>query len=360
MRTTLTEIENFLREGRHKIKAYSMDTLNSANDLGISDIFEVKELILDDNCQSLNLSEIFSECSSTTASPPATSVKEICSDNESKENNDIVILPHRCRKTSLPHKSPECGLDAYPGVVLKFANDKVYITSKPTDYPTFSRYKSRVHIGKRHRSKCQSYYPSPYIFSESMKRKYQNEYLKSEFTFPSSDHLYNEFTNIEGQCFWGNGFSSSSFFSRAINNLHKREYQTNEHNFDSVSDEFEEGLVVGIGGIGSPRSSSVDSLCSSPKQKKKKKHGNKRIRSKTKSSGEKICSSCSTTQTPIWREVKESWGDNWQEILLCNACGLQWRMCGLRCIDCRYVPRASEKRSKKCTRCENGKWYRKV
>jgi hypothetical protein len=89
--------------------------------------------------------------------------------------------------------------------------------------------------------------------------------------------------------------------------------------------------------------------------------------------GEKVCSSCSSTSTPIWREVKEQWGDGWDHILLCNACGLrklfqtlchliiiivEWRMAGLRCAKCLYVPRASEKREKACTRCPDGFWYR--
>ena len=99
----------------------------------------------------------------------------------------------------------------------------------------------------------------------------------------------------------------------------------------------------------------------SPKVKQKKKVVKpKRTRSKeAKIHAEKFCASCKTNQTPIWREVKESWGDAWQEIMLCNACGLQWRMAGLRCSHCQYVPRASEKKSKKCTKCDTGVWYRK-
>jgi hypothetical protein len=51
--------------------------------------------------------------------------------------------------------------------------------------------------------------------------------------------------------------------------------------------------------------------------------GQKRPRSRQRSASEKYCYSCKTTQTPIWREVKDTWGDGWEDVMLCNACGLR-------------------------------------
>lgn len=46
-------------------------------------------------------------------------------------------------------------------------------------------------------------------------------------------------------------------------------------------------------------------------------------RRRTRTDSEKVCASCETTVTPIWREVRENWGDGWENIMLCNACGLR-------------------------------------
>ncbi|KAI3631528.1 hypothetical protein MIR68_010411 [Amoeboaphelidium protococcarum] len=75
---------------------------------------------------------------------------------------------------------------------------------------------------------------------------------------------------------------------------------------------------------------------------------------KPSTAGSKCCTSCKTRDTPIWREVKEQWGPEWKSVILCNACGLQWRMSGMRCSECCYVPRASEKRAKQCVKCRDG------
>ncbi|KAI3634743.1 hypothetical protein MIR68_007124 [Amoeboaphelidium protococcarum] len=75
---------------------------------------------------------------------------------------------------------------------------------------------------------------------------------------------------------------------------------------------------------------------------------------KPSTAGTKCCTSCKTRDTPIWREVKEQWGPEWKSVILCNACGLQWRMSGMRCSECCYVPRASEKRAKHCVKCRDG------
>lgn len=96
-----------------------------------------------------------------------------------------------------------------------------------------------------------------------------------------------------------------------------------------------------------------------PKKKKRKPSVSTGKKRRSRNGAEKVCASCTTNATPIWREVKEQWGEGWEDILLCNACGLQWRMCSLRCDKCNYVPRASEKRAKKCTRCKAGVWYRR-
>eukprot|EP00047_Mylnosiga_fluctuans_P003781 m.230926 g.230926 ORF g.230926 m.230926 type:complete len:395 (-) comp12134_c0_seq1:161-1345(-) len=59
--------------------------------------------------------------------------------------------------------------------------------------------------------------------------------------------------------------------------------------------------------------------------------------------GGKRCSSCGTSNTPVWREV--------EHVTLCNACGIRWRRTGLACASCKYVPRAHQIRQKSCSRC---------
>ena len=57
--------------------------------------------------------------------------------------------------------------------------------------------------------------------------------------------------------------------------------------------------------------------------KKKKRRGSVSGKKKRVREGEKVCMSCRTTVTPIWREVKENWGEGWEDVMLCNACGLR-------------------------------------
>lgn len=58
----------------------------------------------------------------------------------------------------------------------------------------------------------------------------------------------------------------------------------------------------------------------------------------------KQCACCSTTSTPLWRDVRPN-------LPLCNACGIRFKKYGKICDSCHYVPCKSERDSKLCNRC---------
>lgn len=58
----------------------------------------------------------------------------------------------------------------------------------------------------------------------------------------------------------------------------------------------------------------------------------------------KVCASCSSTKSPMWRDTEEG-------IPLCNACGIRYKRYHCMCSYCRYVPRKDEKTWISCKLC---------
>lgn len=62
-----------------------------------------------------------------------------------------------------------------------------------------------------------------------------------------------------------------------------------------------------------------------------------------------ICTSCSSTVTPYWR-------DGWAaDVMLCNACGLRFQKFARRCPACMYIPRKEDSLGGRCVKC-NQPW----
>lgn len=58
-----------------------------------------------------------------------------------------------------------------------------------------------------------------------------------------------------------------------------------------------------------------------------------------------ICTSCSSTVTPYWR-------DGWAvDVMLCNACGLRFQKFARRCPSCLYIPRKEDSLGNRCIKC---------
>jgi hypothetical protein len=60
--------------------------------------------------------------------------------------------------------------------------------------------------------------------------------------------------------------------------------------------------------------------------------------------GKKRCLSCGTNKTPYWR-------DGWDNVTLCNACGIRFQKYHVKCNHCLYIPRKDEKHLPNCVRC---------
>ncbi|XP_071953752.1 uncharacterized protein [Antedon mediterranea] len=58
----------------------------------------------------------------------------------------------------------------------------------------------------------------------------------------------------------------------------------------------------------------------------------------------KICSSCGTKKTPLWRDAEDG-------TPLCNACGIRYKKYRIRCVSCWFIPRKEGKANTKCHRC---------
>jgi hypothetical protein len=252
------------------------------------------------------------------------------------------INQKRGRKSNAPLKAVPVTDDGVPGVKLKFDIEldsfSISLTKRPQEYPAYTRLVQEASLRSKRRKESVSEHTDGLLVDDVM----------DGCSFPSSELFFNNFGEFDEE-----------YYERRLRAAPKRrrsEDDVSEHDEESVYEElFDEEL-----GITPP---------ATPMKKKVKKQQAmvKKPRASRKTTGEKVCVSCKTNQTPIWREVKDHWGEGWEDILLCNACGLrtflillilEWRMCGLRCDECSYVPRASEKRIKKCTRCDNGKWFR--
>ena len=64
--------------------------------------------------------------------------------------------------------------------------------------------------------------------------------------------------------------------------------------------------------------------------------------------GQKICASCQSTKSPMWRDTEDG-------ISLCNACGIRYKRYHSICSRCSYVPRKEERAWKWCKLCGRGK-----
>ncbi|XP_014770617.1 GATA-type zinc finger protein 1 [Octopus bimaculoides] len=60
----------------------------------------------------------------------------------------------------------------------------------------------------------------------------------------------------------------------------------------------------------------------------------------------KVCESCKTKKTPLWREAEDG-------TPLCNACGIRYKKYRIRCSECWHVPKKDDKTYPKCLRCDS-------
>uniref|UniRef100_A0A3Q2DS59 Zinc finger GATA like protein 1 n=1 Tax=Cyprinodon variegatus TaxID=28743 RepID=A0A3Q2DS59_CYPVA len=60
----------------------------------------------------------------------------------------------------------------------------------------------------------------------------------------------------------------------------------------------------------------------------------------------KICASCCTRKTPMWRDAEDG-------TPLCNACGIRYKKYRVRCVKCWLIPRKEGNSSLLCMRCGN-------
>ena len=58
----------------------------------------------------------------------------------------------------------------------------------------------------------------------------------------------------------------------------------------------------------------------------------------------KVCASCSTRKTPLWRDSDDG-------TPYCNACGIRFKKYRVRCSVCLYIPRKDEKTNNCCYLC---------
>ena len=64
----------------------------------------------------------------------------------------------------------------------------------------------------------------------------------------------------------------------------------------------------------------------------------------------KICASCKTRKTPLWRDAED--GTSY-----CNACGIRFKKYRIYCSLCSYIPRKDEKFGKTCFKCGSKLFY---
>ncbi|GAA6094713.1 GATA-type zinc finger protein 1 isoform X2 [Tachysurus ichikawai] len=58
----------------------------------------------------------------------------------------------------------------------------------------------------------------------------------------------------------------------------------------------------------------------------------------------KICASCCTRKTPLWRDAEDG-------TPLCNACGIRYKKYRVRCMQCWNIPRKEASSNSKCLKC---------
>ena len=60
--------------------------------------------------------------------------------------------------------------------------------------------------------------------------------------------------------------------------------------------------------------------------------------------GGKVCASCKTRKTPLWRDAEDG-------TPYCNACGIRFKKYRIRCSECSYIPRKDERVGNTCCVC---------
>ncbi|KAM3624431.1 uncharacterized protein V6R79_023321 [Siganus canaliculatus] len=60
----------------------------------------------------------------------------------------------------------------------------------------------------------------------------------------------------------------------------------------------------------------------------------------------KICASCCTRKTPMWRDAEDG-------TPLCNACGIRYKKYRVRCVNCWHIPRKEGNSNSCCLKCGN-------
>lgn len=68
--------------------------------------------------------------------------------------------------------------------------------------------------------------------------------------------------------------------------------------------------------------------------------------SATSSSKGKVCASCCTRKTPMWRDAEDG-------TPLCNACGIRYKKYRVRCVNCWHIPKKEGNSISRCIRCGN-------
>ncbi|KAJ8001711.1 hypothetical protein DPEC_G00172290 [Dallia pectoralis] len=58
----------------------------------------------------------------------------------------------------------------------------------------------------------------------------------------------------------------------------------------------------------------------------------------------KICASCCTKKTPLWRDAEDG-------TPLCNACGIRYKKYRVRCLQCWHIPRKEGNSNSRCFKC---------
>ncbi|XP_019717254.1 GATA-type zinc finger protein 1 [Hippocampus comes] len=66
--------------------------------------------------------------------------------------------------------------------------------------------------------------------------------------------------------------------------------------------------------------------------------------SEPSASGGKVCASCCTRKTPMWRDAEDG-------TPLCNACGIRYKKYRVRCVNCWHIPRKESNSNSHCLKC---------
>ncbi|KAK2919069.1 hypothetical protein Q8A73_003440 [Channa argus] len=66
----------------------------------------------------------------------------------------------------------------------------------------------------------------------------------------------------------------------------------------------------------------------------------------TNASKDKVCASCCTRKTPMWRDAEDG-------TPLCNACGIRYKKYRVRCVKCWHIPKKEGNSNSCCLKCGN-------